>query len=225
MGGPQRVHGRRRLLRRQAASGFRLDSTGPCPGVGRATYLAAPASLAASDSAGRLALASRTRSCSDRYSWWPVSLVFTLRSNVSWVRHGAVELQMAGSPTLGWHILRLPGGGEPVCGHRGAVAAAVHRRWVREPVAAAQRAQVVVERVVLHHQQYDVADLRDPVRTRRQRWIRQHFLVPGGVTVPQTTPARHPVQPLPQSGLRNIHHSYIVTLTRQSPYPGLPTTS
>ena len=51
------------------ASGFLLDATPPSPGGGRATYLAVLVCVATSDSAERLASASRTRSCSDRYSW------------------------------------------------------------------------------------------------------------------------------------------------------------
>ncbi|MGH3976720.1 MAG: alcohol dehydrogenase catalytic domain-containing protein, partial [Pseudonocardiaceae bacterium] len=58
--------GRRHRHRPRAALGFLLDSTAP---QGKATYLAVLDSGAASGSAGRLALASRTRSCSDRYSW------------------------------------------------------------------------------------------------------------------------------------------------------------
>jgi hypothetical protein len=67
--GSQRLRRRCRALRPRVASGFLLGSIAPCPGGGKATYVAVPDCVAASDSAGRLAWASRTRFCSDRYSW------------------------------------------------------------------------------------------------------------------------------------------------------------
>ena len=91
--------------------------------------------------------------------------------------HEAVHLPVgplgvAGAPALAGHALVLHGGRrvtDPDHGARGVRILGVRRAVVanRQSLAAAQRAEVVVEGVVLHHQHDDVLDLRQRVGARR----------------------------------------------------------
>ena len=107
-------------------------------------------------------------------------------------------LRVAGGPALAGRALRLLHGGARVIGpDHGAVGGGVLgiRRAVRaarEPFPAAERAKVVVEGVVLHHQHDDVLDPRQQVGARPGGWGRAGRPAVAGSAVhsASTAPAR-----------------------------------
>jgi hypothetical protein len=97
-------------------------------------------------------------------------------------------LDVARPPALRGGALALGDGSEVADGDGPAVGGRVGGRRVGEPVAVAERAEVVVEGVVLHHEDHHVADLRHSVRAGRDRGVGEAGQIPGGVPVPEPAP-------------------------------------
>ena len=79
--------------------------------------------------------------------------------------------------------------------YRTPVLGLVHRRRIRKTVPSAQTSQVIVEGVVLHHQNDDVSDLRFQVRSSRPGRFRSGPLVERDITTPQPSVCRPAIQP------------------------------
>jgi hypothetical protein len=65
------------------------------------------------------------------------------------------------------------------------IATPVTRRDSRQSVTASEGTEVVVEAVVLHHEEHDVMDPRDEIGSRRALRIRQPAAVELGIPMPQ----------------------------------------
>ena len=115
----------------------------------------------------------------------------------------AGPLDVAGAPALGGHAVLLHGGRRvkrPDHGPRGVRVLGFRRAVVTkgESLAPAQRAEVVIEGVILHHQHDDVLDLRQHVGARRAGGIRP---VPRPQVPPPPLPAAQvpALDPLPSA--------------------------
>ena len=125
------------------------------------------------------------------------------------VHLAAGPLRVAGAPALAGHAVLLHGGARvigPDHSARGVGILGIRRAVVpeREPLPPAEGAEVVVEGVVLQHQDDDVLDLRQHVRAGRTGGIGP-VAGPGGARPPLPLAQLPPFDPLP--GARAGHVS------------------